>query len=303
MRLPIICVLPSWPPRSSSGPCRSGSLPMPWPMRRDRREGFADLAAEPAAGGREHQQHAGRRSSSVPDRVGRKGRTSRRAPRSSSSSGTSWIATVPARTAGPATVRKRPSSGKLRSASAAGSSSIPAGYIVTNNHVIDGADEITVTLTDNTITEGQAGRQGRTGRPRAAEGRQPPIAAAPPCRSATATTARVGDWVLAIGNPFGPGRQRSPPASSAPVGGTSARDAYDDFIQTDAAINRGNSGGPLFNMAGQVIGINTAIYSPSGGSVGIGFSVPSNLAKSGGGPCCASTATPAAAGSASASSR
>src|SRR6185437_2278101 len=88
----------------------------------------------------------------------------------------------------------------------------------------------------------------------------------------------VGDWVLAIGNPFGLG-------GSVTAGIVSARGRdihqgpYDDFIQTDAAINRGNSGGPLFNLDGEVIGINTAIYSPSGGSIGIGFSIPSNMAK------------------------
>ena len=92
------------------------------------------------------------------------------------------------------------------------------------------------------------------------------------------STARVGDWVLAIGNPFGLG-------GTVTAGIVSARSRdirqgpYDDFIQTDAAINRGNSGGPLFNMEGQVIGINTAIFSPSGGSIGIGFSIPSNMAK------------------------
>src|SRR5690606_38345669 len=88
---------------------------------------------------------------------------------------------------------------------------------------------------------------------------------------------RIGDWVMAIGNPFGLG-------GTVTVGIVSARDRdinagpYDDFIQTDAAINRGNSGGPLFNMHGEVIGINTAIISPSGGSIGIGFSIPSQLA-------------------------
>ena len=88
---------------------------------------------------------------------------------------------------------------------------------------------------------------------------------------------RVGDWVMAIGNPFGLG-------GSVTVGIISAtkRDInagpYDDFLQTDAAINRGNSGGPLFNMDGQVIGVNTAIISPTGGSIGIGFAVPSNSA-------------------------
>ncbi|MCL4170142.1 UNVERIFIED_CONTAM: hypothetical protein GTU68_046373, partial [Idotea baltica] len=93
-----------------------------------------------------------------------------------------------------------------------------------------------------------------------------------------ADESRVGDWVLAIGNPFGLG-------GSASTGIISARGRdinsgpYDDYIQVDAAINRGNSGGPLFNLKGEVIGINTAIYSPNGGSVGIGFSIPSNLAE------------------------
>src|SRR5690606_27793348 len=90
-------------------------------------------------------------------------------------------------------------------------------------------------------------------------------------------TMRIGDWVMAIGNPYGFG-------GSLTIGIVSARNRqigsgpYDDYLQTDAAINRGNSGGPLFNMAGEVIGINTAIISPSGGSIGIGFAIPSNLA-------------------------
>src|SRR6202008_4344002 len=90
--------------------------------------------------------------------------------------------------------------------------------------------------------------------------------------------ARIGDWVLAIGNPFGLG-------GTVTAGILSARQRdinagpYDDFLQTDAAINRGNSGGPMFNMDGKVIGINTAIFSPSGGSIGIGFALPSSLAK------------------------
>ena len=89
---------------------------------------------------------------------------------------------------------------------------------------------------------------------------------------------RVGDWVLAIGNPFGLGGTVTAGIVSA-RGRDIQQGPYDDFIQTDAAINRGNSGGPLFNMAGEVIGINTAIYSPSGGSIGIGFSIPSDEAK------------------------
>ena len=105
---------------------------------------------------------------------------------------------------------------------------------------------------------------------------------------------RVGDWLLAIGNPFGLG-------GSVTAGIVSARGRdirqgpYDDFLQTDAAINRGNSGGPLFNMNGEVVGINTAIYSPSGRSIGIGFAIPANMARS----CSISsgnTAMPGAAG-------
>ena len=152
-----------------------------------------------------------------------------------------------------------------------------AGYIVTNNHVIDGADEISVTLTDNTVLKATlVGKDERVDLALLKVTSDKPLHAV---AFGDSDTARVGDWVLAIGNPFGLG-------GSVTAGIVSARGRdirqgpYDDFIQTDAAINRGNSGGPLFNMDGQVIGINTAIYSPSGGSVGIGFSVPSNLAKS-----------------------
>ena len=90
--------------------------------------------------------------------------------------------------------------------------------------------------------------------------------------------AQVGDWVVAIGNPFGLGGSVTAGIVSA-RGRNIGQGNYDDFIQTDAAINRGNSGGPLFNLQGEVVGINTAIYSPSGGSIGIGFSIPSNLAR------------------------
>ena len=152
----------------------------------------------------------------------------------------------------------------------------PAGYIVTNNHVIDGADEISVTLTDNTTLKAKLiGKDDRVDLALLKVETTHPLTAV---KFGDSDVERVGDWVLAIGNPFGLG-------GSVTAGIVSARGRdirqgpYDDFIQTDAAINRGNSGGPLFNMAGEVIGINTAIYSPSGGSVGIGFSVPSNLAK------------------------
>ncbi len=151
-----------------------------------------------------------------------------------------------------------------------------AGYVVTNNHVIDGADEITVILQDNTNIKAKlVGRDERTDLAVLKVETEHKLVAVP---FGDSDSERVGDWVLAIGNPFGLG-------GSVTAGIVSARGRdirqgpYDDFIQTDAAINRGNSGGPLFNMAGEVIGINTAIYSPSGGSIGIGFSIPSNMAK------------------------
>ncbi len=151
-----------------------------------------------------------------------------------------------------------------------------AGIVVTNNHVIDGADEITVTLQDGTSMK--ATLVGRDDRTDIAVLRVKPTKTLHAENFGDSDTARVGDWVLAIGNPFGLG-------GSVTAGIVSARGRdirqgpYDDFIQTDAPINRGNSGGPLFNMAGQVVGMNTAIYSPSGGSIGIGFAIPSNLVK------------------------
>ena len=151
-----------------------------------------------------------------------------------------------------------------------------AGYIVTNNHVIEGAEEISVTLTDGTTLKAKLlGKDEKVDLALLKVETTHPLSSVP---FGDSDTARVGDWVLAIGNPFGLG-------GSVTAGIVSARgrdirqSQYDDFIQTDAPINRGNSGGPLFNMRGEVIGINTAIYSPSGGSVGIGFSVPANLAK------------------------
>ncbi len=151
-----------------------------------------------------------------------------------------------------------------------------AGIIVTNNHVIEGADEINVVLQDNTTL--RATLVGTDPRTDIAVLRVTPEKPLPAVSFGDSDTAQVGDWVLAIGNPFGLG-------GSVTAGIVSARGRdirqglYDDFIQTDAAINRGNSGGPLFNLAGEVVGINTAIYSPSGGSIGIGFSIPSNLAR------------------------
>jgi len=168
--------------------------------------------------------------------------------------------------------------GQPRKATSLGSGFIidPAGYIVTNNHVIADADEITVILHDDTNLKAELiGRDTKTDIAVLKVKTEKPLIAAP---WGDSDGARVGDWVLAIGNPFGLG-------GSVTAGILSARQRdinsgpYDDFLQTDASINRGNSGGPMFNMDGQVIGINTAIYSPSGGSIGIGFAIPSTLAK------------------------
>jgi serine protease Do len=152
----------------------------------------------------------------------------------------------------------------------------PSGLIVTNNHVIDGADEITVTLQDNTSLK--ATLVGRDEREDVALLRVKSDKPLPAVAFGDSNNSRVGDWVLAIGNPFGLGGTVTAGIVSA-RGRDIRQGPYDDFIQTDAAINRGNSGGPLFNMDGEVIGINTAIYSPSGGSIGIGFSIPANNAK------------------------
>jgi serine protease Do len=152
----------------------------------------------------------------------------------------------------------------------------PSGIIITNNHVIEGADEITVTLQDNTILK--ATLIGRDDHEDVAVLQVHADKKLPAVHFGDSDASRVGDWVLAIGNPFGLGGTVTAGIISA-RGRDIQQGPYDDFIQTDASINRGNSGGPLFNMAGEVIGINTAIYSPSGGSIGIGFSIPSDDAK------------------------
>ena len=152
----------------------------------------------------------------------------------------------------------------------------PSGIIVTNQHVIADADEIEVTFTDQTkLIAKVIGQDSKT---------DLAILKVEPTKPLTALSfgssdaIRVGDWVLAIGNPFGLG-------GTVTLGIVSARNRnidagpYDAFLQTDAAINRGNSGGPLFNMEGEVIGINTAIISPTGGSIGLGFAIPASVAK------------------------
>jgi serine protease Do len=151
-----------------------------------------------------------------------------------------------------------------------------SGLIVTNNHVIEQSEEISVVLNDGTNLKAElVGRDAKTD---IAVLRVKPDKPLTVVSFGDSDKLRVGDWVLAIGNPFGLG-------GSVSLGIVSARNRdinagpYDDFIQTDAAINKGNSGGPLFNLNGDVVGVNTAIYSPSGGSVGIGFSVPAATVK------------------------
>ncbi|MFT8644089.1 DegQ family serine endoprotease [Gluconacetobacter sp.] len=151
-----------------------------------------------------------------------------------------------------------------------------SGIVVTNNHVIRHADQITVTLQDNTVLKAKLiGHDDRTDLAVLKVETSHPL---PAVVFGDSDHARVGDWVLAIGNPFGlSGTVTAGIISSR--GRNIEQGPYDDFIQTDAPINKGNSGGPLFDMQGQVIGINTAIYSPSGGSIGIGFSIPSAEAR------------------------
>jgi serine protease Do len=151
----------------------------------------------------------------------------------------------------------------------------PAGYIVTNNHVIEDADEITVILQDNTNLKAKlVGKDTKTDVALLKVETDKPL---PSVKWGNSDKARVGDWIIAIGNPFGLGG-----TVTAGIISARARDInsgpYDDYLQTDASINRGNSGGPMFDLDGEVIGINTAIFSPSGGSIGIGFAVPSALA-------------------------
>ncbi|WP_238364327.1 Do family serine endopeptidase [Mesobacterium pallidum] len=147
------------------------------------------------------------------------------------------------------------------------------GFIVTNNHVIEGADEIMIEFFSGSELPAElVGTDPNTDIALLKVTTDEPL---PFVSFGDSDTARVGDWVMAMGNPLGQG-------FSVSAGIVSARNralsgTYDDYIQTDAAINRGNSGGPLFNMDGEVIGVNTAILSPNGGSIGIGFSMASNV--------------------------
>ena len=146
------------------------------------------------------------------------------------------------------------------------------GYIVTNNHVVEGATAIQVVLKDG--TELDAELVGTDPQSDLAVLKINRGADFPFVEFGDSAQARPGDWVVAIGNPFGLGGTVTSGIVSAVYRNTGQGGAYDRYIQTDAAINRGNSGGPLFDMQGNVIGINNAIFSPSGGSVGIGFAIP-----------------------------
>jgi serine protease Do len=150
-----------------------------------------------------------------------------------------------------------------------------SGLIVTNNHVISEADEITAVFNDGSKLKAEVlGRDSKTDLALLRVKPEKPLKAV---KFANSDKLRLGEWVIAIGNPFSLG-------GSVTAGIVSARNRdinsgpYDNYIQTDAAINRGNSGGPLFNLDGEVVGVNTAIISPSGGSIGIGFAVPANTA-------------------------
>ena len=150
------------------------------------------------------------------------------------------------------------------------------GYAVTNNHVVDGADKVEVTMDDGkTYTAKVIGTDPRTDVALIKVAGRTDF----PFAKLSDSKPRIGDWVLAVGNPFGLGG-----TVTAGIVSASGRDIgngpYDDFIQIDAPVNKGNSGGPAFDVSGEVMGVNTAIYSPSGGSVGIAFSIPASTVKS-----------------------
>lgn len=150
------------------------------------------------------------------------------------------------------------------------------GYIVTNNHVVDGGSEFTVVMHDGTEIDAKLiGKDKKT---------DLAVLKVEPSRKFTYVAfapdhaSRVGDWVVAVGNPFGLGGTVTAGIVSA-LGRDIGAGPYDDFMQIDAAVNRGNSGGPTFNLNGEVVGVNTAIFSPSGGNVGIAFAIPASTAK------------------------
>ena len=150
------------------------------------------------------------------------------------------------------------------------------GVIVTNNHVIDGADEIEINFHDGTKLKAEI--LGKDTKTDIALLKITPKKGMKAVKFGSSANLKVGDWVMAIGNPFGLGGTVTVGIISAKARNINSG-PYDDYLQTDASINKGNSGGPLFNMDGEVIGVNTAIISPTGGSIGIGFAVPSDTAQ------------------------
>ena len=171
--------------------------------------------------------------------------------------------------------RNRGDSPRPRRSSALGSGFVISedGYIVTNNHVIESADEIIIEFFSGEELEAKVvGRDANTDIALLKVEASKPL---PFVKFGNSDEMRVGDWVVAMGNPLGQGFSVS--AGIVSQRNRALQGAYDDYIQTDAAINRGNSGGPLFNLDGDVIGVNTAILSPNGGSIGIGFSMASNV--------------------------
>ena len=173
--------------------------------------------------------------------------------------------------------------GATREAQSLGSGFIVSsdGYVVTNNHVIaaDGQGEIeSITVTTPDGTDYPAKLVGRDAASDLAVLKVSAPRALPFVKFGDSRQARVGDWVIAIGNPFGLGGTVTSGIISSVYRNTGTGGAYDRYLQTDAAINRGNSGGPMFDMKGNVIGINNAIFSPTGGSVGIGFAIPAEIA-------------------------
>ncbi len=151
------------------------------------------------------------------------------------------------------------------------------GHIVTNNHVVQGAEKIVVTMKDGDKLDAKLiGVDSRTDLAVLKVERSKPF---PYVAFGDSDKAEVGDWIVAVGNPFGLDHTVTTGIISA-RGRSIGAGPYDDFLQIDAPINKGNSGGPAFNLNGEVVGVNTAIFSPTGGSVGIGFAIPANLAKS-----------------------